>query len=202
MTHRTHLLRRHRLPALLAGVLLTALAGLLLAPAGGAAATASSPSSASHAATAGRETPRWLAHLRDATRPYRSLHRAKADGYAKFKDAAGIACIDMPGEGGMGIHFVNGDLVGDAKARARHPEALVYDPTRKGKRLVALEYIVFKDAWRAEHPHGRPRLFGHTFELVGADNRYGIPPFFELHVWAWKHNPSGLFEDWNPRVTC
>ena len=85
---------------------------------------------------------------------------------------------------------------------AEHPEALVYDPTPKGKRLVALEYIVFKDAWRKEHKHGKPHLFGQTFEKVGPGNRFGIPAFYELHVWAWKHNRSGTFNDWNPRVTC
>ena len=146
--------------------------------------------------------PDWLSHLKDATRAYQTVKVAKADGYGKFKDADGIACIDMPGEGGMGVHFVNGDLVGDGEVLADHPEALVYQPTDDGMKLVALEYIVFKKAWRAEHPHGRPELYGEKFEPVGADNRYGIPPFFELHVWAWKKNPSGMFNDWNPRVTC
>jgi hypothetical protein len=23
-----------------------------------------------------------------------------------------------------------------------------------------------------------------------------------LHVWIWEPNPSGLFADWNPSVTC
>jgi len=173
------------LRTLILGAFMAAIAGLLAIPA--ESASASSP---------------WLDQLRDATRQYQSVSHAKADGYAKFRDAEGIACIDMPGEGGMGIHFVNGDLVGDGEVLADHPEALVYDPTPQGLRLVALEFIVFKDAWRKEHPHGKPQLFGRTFEPVGADNRYGIPPFFELHVWAWKHNPAGLFEDWNPRVTC
>jgi hypothetical protein len=169
---------------LILGVFLAALGGLLAVP---TSASASSP---------------WLDHVRDATRQYKSLDRAEADGYARFVDAKDIACIDMPGEGGMGIHYVNGDLVGDGEVLANHPEALVYDPTPHGLKLVALEFIVFKDAWRTDHPHGKPHLFGQTFEPVGADNRYGIPPFYELHVWAWKHNPSGMFEDWNPRVTC
>jgi hypothetical protein len=146
--------------------------------------------------------PAWLDHLRDATRPYKDLSVAKADGYGKFKDADGIACIDNPPDGGMGVHFVNGDLVGDGEVLKDHPEALVYDPTPNGMKLVALEYIVFRKAWRADHPTGRPELYGQKFEPIGADNRYGIPPFFELHVWAWKANSSGLFNDWNPKVTC
>jgi hypothetical protein len=52
------------------------------------------------------------------------------------------------------------------------------------------------------HPNRRPELFGHKFELLGANNRYGLPPFYELHAWIWKHNPRGMFDDWNPRVVC
>jgi hypothetical protein len=174
---------RRQLAAVLAG------AAVLTAVAAGVPA----PSTAS---------PAWLDQVRDATRAYHSLKAAKADGYGKLKDADGIACIDMPGEGGMGVHFVNGDLVGDAEVVATTPELVVYDPTPDGMKLVALEYVVFKKAWRAEHPTGRPQLFGQTFELVKAGNRYGLPAFYELHLWARKNNPSGMFEDWNPRVTC
>jgi hypothetical protein len=66
---------------------------------------------------------------------------------------------------------------------------------------VALEYVVFQDAWDATHTTP-PELFGREFELVPAGNRYGLPPFYELHAWLWKHNPSGMFADWNPRVHC
>jgi hypothetical protein len=27
--------------------------------------------------------------------------------------------------------------------------------------------------------------------LVGAPNRYGLPAFFELHVWAWEAQSHG-----------
>jgi hypothetical protein len=127
---------------------------------------------------------------------------SKATGYGRFVDAAGIACIDKPGEGGMGIHYVNGGLVGDDKVQATKPDVLVYEPRPDGsERLVALEYVVFQDAWDARHT-ARPRLFGQEFELVPAGNRYGLPPFYELHAWLWKHNPSGTFADYNPRVHC
>ena len=155
--------------------------------------TTPAPSSAS---------PAWLDHVRDSTQPYQSLKAAKAAGYGKLKDADGIGCIDMPGEGGMGVHYVNGDLVGDAEVVGTTPELLVYDPTPDGPKLVALEYVVFQKAWKAEHATGRPELFGQKFELVKEGNRYGLPAFYELHLWAWKKNPSGMFNDWNPRVTC
>ena len=37
---------------------------------------------------------------------------------------------------------------------------------------------------------------------IGAPNRYGLPAFYELHVWAWENNPKGSFADWNTHVTC
>jgi hypothetical protein len=40
------------------------------------------------------------------------------------------------------------------------------------------------------------------FNFTGAPNRYGLDPFYELHVWAWKQNPRGAFADMNPNVTC
>ena len=102
----------------------------------------------------------------------------------------------------MGVHYVKGALVGDAVIDAETPEALVYQPLRNGRmRLVALEYVVFQSAWDAVHDQP-PMLFGQRFELVGAGNRYGLPAFYELHAWVWKHNPLGMFADWNPRVSC
>jgi hypothetical protein len=152
----------------------------------------SSPASASDADSA-----------RAGTARYHNLNTAMSDGYGLFTDAAGIACIDDPA-GGMGIHYVKGSLVGDGAVDASTPEALVYEPQPDGRlRLVAVEYVVFQDAWDEQHPSSPPSLFGEEFEAVGAVNRYGLPPFYELHAWLWKHNPEGTFgEDWNPRVSC
>jgi len=159
-----------------------------------ALATAAAPALAHH--------PSDLAAAYAGTARYHSLDRAQGDGYSLLTDAKGITCIDQPGEGGMGVHYVSGALVGDAKVNARTPEALVYEPGRHGRmRLVAAEYVVFQAAWDAEHSRP-PRLFGQEFELLGADNRYGLPPFYELHAWLWKFNPHGFFNDWNPRVHC
>jgi hypothetical protein len=159
-------------------------------------------SAAAHGNDHHRHHPHGLQAARKATKKFRHLEVAQHAGYGLLKDAAGIACIDNPGVGAMGVHYVQGDLVGDDEVHATKPEALVYEPQRDGKmRLVALEYVVFQSAWDATHDK-LPRLFGQDFELVGAGNRYGLPPFYELHAWVWKHNPRGLFDDWNPRVTC
>lgn len=143
-----------------------------------------------------------LRAARAATAPFRDIAAATSAGYGLFRDANGIACIDKPGVGAMGIHYVNGTLVGDSVIDARTPESLVYEPQENGRlRLVAAEYIVFQAAWDGVHA-APPSLFGQPFTLVDAGNRYGIPAFYELHAWLWKHNPRGMFDDWNPRVSC
>ncbi|MPZ92599.1 MAG: hypothetical protein GEU68_13365 [Actinobacteria bacterium] len=153
----------------------------------------------SGSATAG---PNELAAARAATAGYHRITSALDAGYGLFTDAAGIACIDAPGMGAMGIHYVNGGLVDDGAVNAATPEALVYEPEANGRlRLVALEYVVFKDAWDATHT-SPPSLFGKTFDPTDAPNRYGLPPFYSLHAWVWKHNPAGTFAMWNPNVSC
>jgi hypothetical protein len=143
-----------------------------------------------------------LHFARAGTAPFHSVEVAKAAGYTELRDAAGIACIDNPGVGGMGIHYVNPTLVSDDKVFPAAPELIVYEPTKRGRlQMVAAEYVVFQDLWDATHD-SPPELFGQEFELVEAGNRYGLPPFYELHAWLWKLNPRGLFDDWNPRVHC
>lgn len=143
-----------------------------------------------------------LAKVRQATKQFRSLTVANRANYGLLVDAKGIACIDMPGMGAMGVHYVNGDLVGDGEIQALTPEAVVYEPDSDGRpHLVALEYVVLKDAWDAQHD-SKPSLFGQGFDTTLAGNRYGLPAFYSLHVWMYKHNPAGMFAMWNPDVTC
>ena len=66
---------------------------------------------------------------------------------------------------------------------------------------MGVEYVVIAVGWNAAH-QAPPVLMGQLFNYIGAPNRYGIPAFYELHVWAWRSNPSGVFADWNPRVSC
>jgi hypothetical protein len=148
-------------------------------------------------ALAGSEEFCEIKEVRKATAHLRTVEAAMAAGYAQFK-----VCVDEPGEGAMGIHYVNGALAGDAVVDPLRPEALMFEPGAHGKmKLVGVEYIVFQDAWDANND-SPPTLFGEEFHLVPAPNRYDIPAFYELHAWVWKHNPSGLFEDWNPNVHC
>jgi hypothetical protein len=147
-------------------------------------------------------TPAYAGSGLDDVRAATAAYHAEHPGYELLRDAAGVACIDKPGEGGMGIHYVNGALVVDGEVDAAAPEALIYEPRPDGReRLVAVEYVVFQSAWDGAHA-APPKLFGREFEFVPAGNRYGLPPFYELHAWLWRHNPSGTFADYNPRVHC
>jgi hypothetical protein len=78
----------------------------------------------------------------------------------------------------------------------------VYEPKGDGPfKVVALEYLVFKDAWDATHSCP-PSLFGQEFMATPSPNRLGIPTFYAPHAWIWKENASGLFSPWNPCVNC
>jgi hypothetical protein len=134
--------------------------------------------------------------VREVTVGFKDAKDAEAVGYGLFH-----GCVSGPQGGAMGIHFVNGNLVGDGELDAQHPEALLYEVAEAKLRLVGVEYVVIADSWNAKH-QTPPVLMGQLFNYVGAPNRYGIPAFYELHVWAWKSNPSGVFADWNGRVSC
>ena len=101
----------------------------------------------------------------------------------------------------MGVHYINGNLVADGQVDATKPEALIYEPTKNGMKMVGVEFIVDAATWMKSHS-APPMLEGQAFQFVNAPNRYGIPAFFELHVWAWRDNPNGAFVDWNNRVSC
>ena len=134
--------------------------------------------------------PEGLAAVRAATSRFHRVEVAQAAGYKELK-----GCFAQPGIGGMGHHYVNFDTV-DLTIDALHPEAMVYAPGPQGQlQLGAVEYIVPAALWDAGHSQP-PSLFGHQF-LV--DDDFGT---YELHVWLWQSNPLGMFEPWNPRVTC
>lgn len=162
-----------------------------------AVTASSSPSSAAKGDDDGTSA------ARAGTAKYHDVSTAKADGFGELKDAAGIACIDKAGVGAMGIHYVSGSRVGDPREDAATPELVIYEPQKDGKlKLVALEWVVLQQAWADAGNSTPPSLFGQEFTLVPSPNRYGLPPFFELHAWLWKHNPAGMFEDYNPSASC
>ncbi|HXG27048.1 MAG TPA: hypothetical protein VNL94_09415 [Candidatus Binatia bacterium] len=141
---------------------------------------------------------REIAAVRQVTVQYHELQAALDDGYELF-----YVCTEEPGVGTMGQHFVKGSLVVDPAVDPLQPEVLVYAPERNGGyRLVAVEYVTLRPLWEAAFGATTPRIFGRDMELTPAGNRYGLPDFYERHLWLWQGNPSGLFFEWNPNVSC
>jgi hypothetical protein len=143
------------------------------------------------------EVARLVADVRQATAGFRDFDTIADAGYSKLLD-----CFVNNEVGGMGQHFVNGDLVGDDQLDPMKPEALVYEPTEDGQmNLVAFEYIVFASAWDPNNT-GReaPVLFDRPFHLITTIPN--TPPLWALHLWLWTDNPNGLFSDFNPIVFC
>ena len=134
-------------------------------------------------------THQGLAAARAATAPYHRFEAADSAGYDfLFMDM----CMEDPSLGGMGYHYVNTNLL-DAELDVSQPEAVMYEPGPNGQlKLVGLEYVIPKDAWTSEDP---PVLMGQELKLNAFD-------LWALHVWIWKHNPSGIFASWNPDVSC
>ena len=138
--------------------------------------------------------------VREATLKYKDLGAALADGYIKFYE-----CTEQPGVGTMGQHYANLSLVGTREIDPLRPEVLVYQPTRAGGyRLVAVEYVVLESTWDpAEGVNGPPpTVLGQDLLFRSNGNRYGLPDFYERHAWIWQGNPRGIFDDWNPNMTC
>lgn len=136
--------------------------------------------------------------VRNATRVYLDVNNAGPAGYGPA-----FGCVTGPDHGAMGIHYVNGPLVMDGEIVKETPEALIYEPVGGGKlRLVGVEYIVDAATYLKNHDNKPPQLDGQAFQLVASPNRFGLDPFFELHVWAWRENPQGAYVDWNNNVTC
>jgi hypothetical protein len=136
--------------------------------------------------------------VRNNTRQFLDVNNAGPAGYGPA-----FGCVSGPDHGAMGIHYVNGGLVMDGEIVKETPEALIYEPVGGGKlRLVGVEYIVDSATYLKNHDKTPPQLDGQAFQLVASPNRFGLDPFFELHVWAWRENPQGAFVDWNNNVTC
>ena len=47
-----------------------------------------------------------------------------------------------------------------------------------------------------------PELMGQKFHQFEAPNRFGLPRFYTLHVWAWKESPTGTFVNWHSNLSC
>jgi hypothetical protein len=153
---------------------------------------------AHHAAVQPDSSPAALVQLvRAGTKQYANVNNATAAGYGPF-----LGCVAGTDHGAMGVHYVNGTLLGNLTLDPAQPEALIYEPVNGKMVLVGVEFILDSASWLAANNNTPPVLEGQVFNFVPAPNRFNIPSFFELHVWAWRGNPQGAFVDWNNNVTC
>lgn len=145
---------------------------------------------ANHSTGSGsRRVERQIAALRAVTAPFHNFDNAVRAGWGTQI----TGCFSDPALGGMGYHYGNPALI-DGTVEALKPELLLYEPTKNGKlRFVAVEYVVPFTAWTAAEP---PQLYGISFHRNEA---FGL---WVLHVWHFRHNPTGMFTDWNPSVSC
>lgn len=138
-----------------------------------------------------------LSAIRNATAKYHDVDRALADGYV-----VASPCVASP-LGGMGHHVVNFALVADPAIDPVQPEALLYAPGPNGKlRLAGVEYVAVDADQNVNTDDDRPTVHGQPFQGPMEGHGPNEPVHYDLHVWVWTHNPNGMFNPWNPRITC
>jgi hypothetical protein len=138
--------------------------------------------------------------VQDATERFKDVAEAEREGYAP-----NFGCVSGPDQGAMGIHYINGDILGKGEIDVRYPTIVIYEPTPDGHlKLIGADYLVFAAQWDGDKSHkgNPPDLGGQLFHYFEAPNRFHLDPFYSLHVWAWKDNPNGAFVNWHPNVVC
>ena len=137
-----------------------------------------------------------LSHLRQQLAKYRDPAAAIADGYLPTD-----ACVELPGVGGMGYHYLNPALLGSIDPD--HPSILVYVPDGNGGRTLGAAEWFHADADQDLATDGdRPSLFGVPFDGPMPGHEPGMPIHYDLHAWLFTPNPTGVLQPWNPKVHC
>ena len=165
-----------------------------------------------------------LAEVRAATERFQDVEVALAEGYLRdpldLCDTAEM--MGRPAElGAMGIHFFRPDLLGitappnpRVDGNGTHtdflkPSILIYEPQADGSlELVAVENLVFADAWKVAGHDAPPSFHGVTYDTMvddpatPIDEAHLFEPHHDRHVWIYRENPNGVFAQFNPAVTC
>lgn len=158
-----------------------------------------------------------LAVVRGATAAFHDVDKAIAAGYVS---PVGGHCDEI-GAGAMGVHSQNPRLIQNPALIPEQPEILMYLPTGDGNyRLIGVEYfqaVLLRNTltgqvapwfaptpWPAEYVvvNSTPSLFGESFQGPMPGHIPGMPWHYDLHVWLWTPNPSGMFAQWNPSIRC
>jgi hypothetical protein len=140
-----------------------------------------------------------LALVRQATAKYHDVNAAYADGFIRTPE-----CVASP-DGGMGIHFINPARLMDPAINLLQPEILLYVEKGGELKLVGVEYFQGIGAPDTSIPNPAPpaaTLFSRPLDGPMEAHAPGQPPHYDLHVWIWQANPSGMFAMFNPNVKC
>ncbi len=136
-----------------------------------------------------------LEAVRANVEKYKDPILAVHDGYHST-----VACVaSANGNGSMGVHFINGQLIGPEPDPMR-PAGLMYEPVGDKLELVGVEWLA-----PAPPESEKPQLFGRDFHGPMEGHEPLMPKevrHYDLHVWIFKANPAGVFENWNADVTC
>lgn len=103
-------------------------------------------------------------------------------------------CVEHPTEGGMGFHYGRMEYF-DGRVNHLEPQVLLYNKDENDEwEFLGVEYIVPFAILPADAEP--PVLFNQPF------HQNPNLEIWALHVWTEKENPSGIFNDWNPNVSC
>jgi hypothetical protein len=141
-----------------------------------------------------------LAQVRKATAKYHDVNAALADGFVPTP-----ICVQEPGLGGMGIHYINPAHLMDPAINLLEPEILLYLETEDGLQLLGVEYFQGIGAPDTPIPDPAPPaavVFGRPLDGPMDAHEPGQPPHYDLHAWLWRANPAGIFAPFNPNVIC
>ncbi len=127
--------------------------------------------------------------------------RTETEAYADFNTAQNAGwdtdlsgCVEHPSEGGMGHHYARMEYM-DGRVNHLEPQVLLFiENNQQEMEFLGVEYIVpFAVLPEDEEP---PVLFNQPF------HQNHDQQIWALHVWTEKENPNGIFNDWNPDVSC
>ena len=165
-----------------------------------------------------------LEQVRAATERFQDVKVALAEGYIRDpSDTCDSA--EMMGKpaslGAMGIHFFRPDMLGISgppnprvDGNGTHtdfnkPAILIYEPQADGSlQLVAVENLVFQKSWHAAGHQKPPSFHDVTYDTMQddpatkIDEAHMFEPHYDRHVWLYRDNPSGMFAQFNPNVSC
>ena len=165
-----------------------------------------------------------IAEVRQAVERFRDVKVALAEGF--IRDPFNVCeTADMMGKpasmGAMGVHYFRPDLLGVTAPPSprvngvgthtdfRTPAVLIYEPEADGSQeLVAVENLVFDKAWKAAGHKAPPTFQGVPYDTMiddpatPLDEAHNFEPHYDRHVWLFRENPNGVFQQFNPAASC